>query len=107
MNINELTNSIYSSEAGSVSGIKKAEDILKENVISESEKETVKDFAEILSSCIQNNNDDDNNSNVMNILLDAQTSKEYLESKSGRNLIISMAENSISSIITGNNDNDN
>lgn len=126
MNINELTSSLY---GANVRNINSNAYISKALGKSEHSEGTSEKFSDILSSFalsgdvdeltdsikeIENGLDDENadssainKSNVMNILTDAEIAKEYLESKSGRNLIVSMAQNTIASIIAGNNGGDN
>lgn len=118
MNVNELTanlygnygteirnikSSIYSkkdaaSEAGSVT--ESFSDILSSYALSEDTDDLVDRIDELKSSLDEEDKDNVDKSDVMNILTDVELAKEYLESKTGRNLIISMVENDIASIIS-------
>lgn len=122
MNINELSSSMYGNSIRSIQAsgydqklIKKTgeesektesfEDILSSYALSgdtDDLAESIKNLSEELKSSESSSAD---KSDVMSIITDAHIAKEYLESKSGRNLIVSMAENSIASIVAGNDDN--
>lgn len=120
MNVNELTSHIYGTTASNLTKANSTKIINNETASTTVNKET---FAEILSSysiedtdvnelateladAVNNKKTDSDNTNnhtVNDILLDVALAKEYLESQSGRQLIVSMAENSIANIISGNN----
>ena len=122
MNVTELAASIYNTNVSGLSGINSEKVLGTDN----KKENTVKSFEQILSSVTKNQDneipatdtealeemldeiisDDDDKiipNSTTEILTDAQLAKEYLESRSGRNLIVSMAENEIAGIISGNN----
>lgn len=128
MNITELTSSLYGTNVRNINASGYASKVLNktdkatnasdsfENILSsyalsgdaDDLMDGINEVKQSLDSLDEENTDNDavNKSNVMNILTDAHVAKEYLESKSGRNLIVSMVENQIASIIAGNDQNE-
>lgn len=132
MNVNELTSSLYGAnmhstrnigatgythkllnKEGKAEGVSESfSDILSSYALSDN-PEDIEDVVNGIQNSIKSLDEEDNSDsegvnkgNVMNILTDAHVAKEYLESQSGRNLIVSMAQNQIASIIAGNNNNE-
>lgn len=84
----------------------KFEDILSSFTMSDNTEELSSKISELQKSLdVKNseNTDSVDKSDVMNILNDATLAKEYLENKTGRNLIVSMAQNQIAGIVSGSN----
>ena len=123
MNVNELTSSIYGYQIGNHSinnNIKSLatkeetttvdgqsfDDVLNAYALGEGDQDdlinAVKDYAD--NTLKDDNSDKDKTADVMNILTDAELAKEYLSSKTGINVITSMIENEVASIISGNNE---
>lgn len=123
MNINELTSNVYGTnirnihnsnyavrkneQTGSAESTQKFADILSDFALSGDTDDLADSIKEMQESLGEEEKDTVDKSNVMNILTDAEIAKEYLESKTGRNLIISMVENEIAGIISGSNTDDN
>lgn len=120
MNINELTSSIYGTNIGNIQFTQNSKKITDKDSIPVSDS-----FADILSSYASSGDIDANeiselvnelegssldietdSNNITSILTDAHKAKEYLSSQTGRNLIISMVDNQIASIVSSNS-NDN
>lgn len=124
MNINELAINTYGSGASSIKSIqstgyvkplKSAEnstktenfsDILESYALSGDTDELIDSVKELQLEIEESRSDNVNKSDVMNILTDAHLAKEYMESTSGRNLIVSMIDNQIASIVSGNDKDD-
>ena len=105
MNITELTNNVYRSD---ISSLKSIESISPQSIQSLDTDVIIESFEDVLEEKLNSNSTNDNEKNTIaqtsdlnSILLDASSAKEYLESKTGRQLLVSMAENSIAQIITG------
>lgn len=64
--------------------------------------EQIDDLTDSISALTYEQDEENNSMDVMSILTDAEKAKEYLSSKSGRQVIANMMDNQIAGIITGN-----
>lgn len=119
MNINELTSSIYGTNIGNVQMTQNTRKVTDKttsevndsfaNILSsyaingESDIDEIQELVEEITD-VTNLNEQADSNNLTDILTDAHKAQEYLNSKTGRNLLISMAENQIASIISNNSD---
>lgn len=100
MKVNELSTYNYTSPLSQIQSLKDSKSFKI------SEDTDTSEFADILTKIMDKDEDSEiTSSDITSILLDSVKAKEYLENTSGRQLLISMSENSIAGIITGNENN--